>query len=125
MNGPGFDKLRITAVSAGTALASLFGAVTRTARASTLLPVAYSSATRWQVQSSDCADRFGLSGHQCGLGLRQFSEIANTTLPTTYVPPVTTFTPPPSTPAPPPSTYTPPATSYGPPPTTSMPPTTY
>jgi len=124
MKGPGFDRLRIAGVSAGAALASLFGAVTRTARASTALPVTYNSSTRWQAQSSNCADRFGLPGKTCGLGVRQFEQVNVTTLPTTYVPPPTTFNPPPTTFVPPTTTAPAPTTSPPPPPTTSNPPST-
>jgi hypothetical protein len=93
MKGKGFHKLRIAAVSAGTVLASLFGAVTRSVRASTNLPVAHTSATRWQVQSSNCAEGLGVPGNDCGIGVRQYSapEIQPTTA-TIIAPPPTTPT---------------------------------
>jgi len=115
MNGRGFDKLRIVAASAAPVLASLFGAVTRSARASTALPVTYSSSTHWQLQSSDCAEAFGLAGQTCGLGVHQFAPVGDSALPTTYVAPATTFMPPPSTT---------PATSNSPAPTPTTPPIT-
>lgn len=98
MTGTGFRKLRIAAASAGTVLASLFGAVTRSVRASTNLPVAYTSATRWQVQSSNCAAGLGVAGNDCGIGVRQFSGQDIPTTPTTVVTPPTTPTFLPTTP---------------------------
>jgi hypothetical protein len=116
MKARGFQKLRIAAAASGTVLASLFGAVTKSARASTNLPVTYTSSTRWQAKSSDCAERFGLAGDQCGLGLRQFAQVDETT--TTIVPPPPTFPTSSTTPSSSPTTSTVPTTNT-PPPTTA------
>lgn len=118
MKGRGFQKLRIAAAASGTVLASLFGIVTKSARASTNLPVTYTSSTRWQAQSNDCANRFGLTGNQCGIGLRQFTQVNETTTSATYVPPPPTFPTGSTTTSGTPTTSTVPTTNT-PPPTTS------
>jgi hypothetical protein len=78
-------KLRIKAAVVGSLMASVLGAATRSARASAHLPVAFGSASRWQVKSSDCAHDFGLQGSQCGIGVA-FSEVAQTSTSTSSFP---------------------------------------
>jgi hypothetical protein len=82
MDGNGFSKLRITLAATGTVLASLFGSVMRSARASTHLPIAYTASTRWRVQSSDCAAQLGVAGNHCGIGVREFTQPAQTVVTT-------------------------------------------